>query len=413
MLETDAKTGRCSTHIDDKGVVVTQPDRSASQITEIVLTGGPCSGKTTSLSYLQQKLSDYGFRVLICPEVPTFVILGGVQDIGDLAANRRELFFDVERHILGMQRGLRTQYLALAEEFARQGERVVILYDRGESDIASYMTPEEFEAILEEKRLSWFDVRDSYDAVLHLVTIAKDKPEYYTTDNNEARRESVEEAVALDERTLAAWIGTPHLKIIDNNGATFEDKIRKAFQAATRAIGIPVPLEIERKFLLAAAPDFSMPELAHAQAFEIEQTYLVTTDPDAEVRVRKRTGKGGSVSYYRTEKIKRTATTREEREAIITPREYLKLLESKDTSREPIVKTRYTFVYDNQHFELDVFHGRLAGIVTLEVELTEEQEQLSLPPFLQIVREVTDEGSYSNSRLASLSDDEIAQLVAG
>lgn len=38
---------------------------------EIVVTGGPCAGKTTGLSYVQQKLMDRGWRPFIVPEVAT------------------------------------------------------------------------------------------------------------------------------------------------------------------------------------------------------------------------------------------------------------------------------------------------------------------------------------------------------
>lgn len=46
--------------------------------TEIVLTGGPCAGKTTALSYISEKLMDKGFRVFIVPEVATMLINGGI-----------------------------------------------------------------------------------------------------------------------------------------------------------------------------------------------------------------------------------------------------------------------------------------------------------------------------------------------
>ena len=43
---------------------------------EIVLTGGPCSGKTTAHAYLREKLMDFGWRVFFVPESATMIIGG-------------------------------------------------------------------------------------------------------------------------------------------------------------------------------------------------------------------------------------------------------------------------------------------------------------------------------------------------
>ncbi len=46
---------------------------------KIVLTGGPGAGKTTSLSYLYDKLSDLGFRVIMIPEAARMVLSSGIK----------------------------------------------------------------------------------------------------------------------------------------------------------------------------------------------------------------------------------------------------------------------------------------------------------------------------------------------
>jgi predicted ATPase len=45
---------------------------------DIVMTGGPCGGKTSTLAYLRDELANRGFHVLVCPEVATTVISGGI-----------------------------------------------------------------------------------------------------------------------------------------------------------------------------------------------------------------------------------------------------------------------------------------------------------------------------------------------
>lgn len=368
-------------------------------VTEIVITGGPCGGKTTCLAYLQQRLSEYGFRVLVAPETATILITGGVHDMVDLAMNDQDMYFEVQRELVGMQRAIRDQFRRLANAFARErGERVVILFDRGEADDAAYISPSEWEALLAEERLTWFDVRDSYDAVIHMTTVAKGKPELYTTENNAARQESVEQAVEMDDRTLAGWVGHPHLRIIDNEpDGGFDGKLRRALAAATRAVGVPAPVEIERKFLLAPAPELEL--LPNARRFEIEQTYLLSADPDKEIRVRRRADEHGNSTFYRTEKVRLTAAVREEVERIISAREYLRLLSQADPERKAVSKTRFCFAYAAQQFELDVYHD--LELAVLEAELTDEADRLELPPFLTIEREITGDPEFSNATIAA------------
>lgn len=40
-------------------------------IHKIVLTGGPCGGKSTGLSKIEQELTEKGYKVFIVPETAT------------------------------------------------------------------------------------------------------------------------------------------------------------------------------------------------------------------------------------------------------------------------------------------------------------------------------------------------------
>lgn len=48
------------------------------EISKIVITGGPCAGKSTAMSWIQNALSRMGYRVLFVPETATELISGGV-----------------------------------------------------------------------------------------------------------------------------------------------------------------------------------------------------------------------------------------------------------------------------------------------------------------------------------------------
>ena len=49
-------------------------------------------------------------------------------------------------------------------------------------------------------------------------------------------------------------------------------------------------------------------------------------------------------------------------------------------------------------WEIDVFEGKNKGIIIAEIELESEEEEFSLPPFVE--KEVTDDKRYSNHNLA-------------
>ena len=48
-----------------------------SSITRIAITGGPCAGKTTGISIIEQELSEKGYRVFVVPEAATLFINSG------------------------------------------------------------------------------------------------------------------------------------------------------------------------------------------------------------------------------------------------------------------------------------------------------------------------------------------------
>lgn len=65
--------------------------------------------------------------------------------------------------------------------------------------------------------LSEREVRDArYDCVVHLVTAADGAAEFYSTANNAARHEDVDEARAVDRRIRQVWLGSPNFVVVHN-----------------------------------------------------------------------------------------------------------------------------------------------------------------------------------------------------
>lgn len=195
---------------------------------------------------------------------------------------------------------------------------------------------------------------------------------------------------------LNCWVGHQHIVTI--SGDTADYKLERFAKVFRHICGIPAPLEIERKFLI-KYPDISELEaMDNCCAVGISQTYLDI--PDANVRLRKRTV-DGVCTHIRTEKSKLTDITRVETESVISDEEYEKLMTYKHPHMDTIDKTRYCLMYNGSYLEIDVFPF-WNDKAYLEAELISEDESVDLPPFIEVIKEVTTDKRYTNKSLAQL-----------
>ena len=357
------------------------------KITKIVLTGGPCAGKTTALARIIQYYTDRGYTVYAQPEAATLFNQAGVNFLTD----DKELFFESEKQLLSFQLHTEECFLKLAE---RSDKPVIIVYDRGVKDIAAYMSSDMWQALLDEMGLNEVQVRDRrYDAVLHLCTAAKGAAEFYTCENNSSRTENIEQAIVLDDKIIKAWTGHPHLRVIPNS-STFEYKLNAVIGEISAILGIPEPIEMERKFLVDVVGD-----IPGSREVEIFQTYLMERNSE-ESRLRKR-GEKGHYAYFLTTKKYVTSNQRIEVERQIKPSVYVNLMNSANPDKQTIHKLRRCFVWDNRYYELDTFVSPKLPHCMLEIEGVAEGEALSFPPFLKVIEEVTDKTEYYNSNIAN------------
>lgn len=181
------------------------------EIKKIVLTGGPCAGKTTSLKKIKEYFEREKIKYLVVPETATEFDLNGLKFV-----KNERLIRDFQKLILESQITKEKIVENYAKEFFKDEEICVIIYDRGTIDNKAYLKNQyEFDNILYEKNLLELELLDKYDLVLDLISLAVCKKELYKT--TETRKESPEEAIILDKKTSTAWIGHRNLKIINSN----------------------------------------------------------------------------------------------------------------------------------------------------------------------------------------------------
>ena len=361
------------------------------EITKIVITGGPCAGKSTALSWIQDAFSQMGYAVLFVPETATELITAGIAPwtCGSVEAYQLcQTRLQIEKEKVFVQ---------AAQTMC--ADKVLIVCDRGTIDSKAYMTESEFARTLEALGTNEIELRDHYDAVFHLVTAAKGAEDYYTTANNSARTETAQEAAVLDDKLIAAWTGHPHLRVIDNS-SSFEMKMKRLLAEISSFLGEPEPFEIERKFLI-EYPDIAwLQSLPNCRRIEIIQTYLNAPKGD-EVRVRQR-GSDGHYVYFQTTKRRVSDVKRVEIERRLSQSEYLRLLMDADTTRRQIRKDRYCLTYANQYFEIDVYPFWTDKAIA-EIELCSEEEEIHFPEQIKVIKEVTDDDAYKNASLARIT----------
>jgi adenylate cyclase len=146
--------------------------------------------------------------------------------------------------------------------------------------------------------------------------------------------------------------------------------------------------EIERKFRLVSPPDLDRFDAGCL----IRQAYVLR---DAtELRVRQK-------GPHCTLTVKTSGgLVREEWEATVPEWVFQVLWE--EAQPHAIEKTRYSIVEGTQLLELDIYHGALAGLVTLECEFESVQsaQAFALPAWARDAVDVTDDPSYKNKNLA-------------
>jgi CYTH domain-containing protein len=143
--------------------------------------------------------------------------------------------------------------------------------------------------------------------------------------------------------------------------------------------------EIERKYLIGNL-DILRPLLVSGKA--IKQGYLFATS-EKSCRIRIKGDRG-----FLTIKIGESALVRSEYEYEIPINDAESLLQ---TCPRVLSKCRYELPVEGHTWEIDVFEGKLEGLVVAEIELTDVDERFLLPPW--VGEEVTSDPSYLNVNL--------------
>ena len=165
-------------------------------------------------------------------------------------------------------------------------------------------------------------------------------------------------------------------------------------------------VEIERKYIIELPDVKAMVQMPDYTVSEIEQIYL-DSPPHVTHRVRKRAYQG-RVVYTETKKIRIDRTSAYEDEHQISEEEYHKLALKRAADSHPLSKTRHTFNYLGQIFEIDIYPDWTRTCI-METELPSRDTMVEMPGLIHVVCEVTGDKKYSNASMSKLFPAEITK----
>ena len=142
------------------------------RVVRVVLTGGPCGGKSSCLSHLMRTACAAGYDVLVVPEAATLLFNGGVE----LPRCEAEVL-NFQQQLMRVQLASERAFTSIAE---RTGRPTIVVMDRGLLDGKGYVPSAELWAqIISRHGVDEQYLLDRYDAIVHLVTSAEGAERHY------------------------------------------------------------------------------------------------------------------------------------------------------------------------------------------------------------------------------------------
>ena len=158
-----------------------------------------------------------------------------------------------------------------------------------------------------------------------------------------------------------------------------------------------VGLEIERKYIIAMPSVATLATRSDYTESRITQIYI-SGEVGETRRVRRREYPDKTL-YFETVKRRVDSISSEERERELDRAEYDELSALILPGTSAVEKTRYTFAFRGQTFEIDVY-PQWRSTAIMETELPTREAEVEMPPFIKIIREVTGDKAYSNAAMS-------------
>lgn len=181
------------------------------KIKKICITGGTCGGKTKTFEKLKDVIGFDKYKdlkVIYIPESATELMSRGISPSNDYLGDNFQ--------IINLKNQLRREELALEAAMKMEVENILIVCDRSSYEQQVFVDSSLWNSILFELALSNEILRDSYDAVFHLVSSAVGAEMCFGFETNEYRIHSLEQAKEQELKAQELWRGCKNFRIYPN-----------------------------------------------------------------------------------------------------------------------------------------------------------------------------------------------------
>lgn len=351
-------------------------EKQEKDITKIVITGGLLSGKSFCCHEVMKHFEKVGYKVVIIPSMESILEEHGFVD----CSNYEQLL----KSRLEFEKTFNNLIQTIDES------KILVLYDGASLDIKGLCTKREFSSICSTLLVSPEEIRNSYDAVFHLKSIAKWDTSLFDKLNKDKRIDS-SLAITLDDKIIDAWIAHANYRMIDCC-ISIEDKAKKLIHEISKFLNEDERFYIEKKYLI-HIPDISyLDRLGGCSRVKMTLTYLNGSSEQCDIKLLLR-DEDGKKFYQKIIKGNNKKST-----ITLTAEEYIDELDNKMNERNPIIKYRYSFIYHSVYYKIDVFEDKDFSI--LEVDLLNDHEKVTFPSFIEVLKDVSDNPNYKNYNLS-------------
>lgn len=345
------------------------------KIIKIVLTGGPCAGKTTALDSIKKYLQENNIDAILVSETATELIKGIQKPLGESTT------YDFQSLVLRKQlskEGIAEDYI---KTILKPTGKCVIIYDRGILDNKAYLNNRgDINKLLKKHNLTEIEVLDSYDLVLDLLSLATCKRDAYNFSNI-ARMENVADAAKVDKKTSLAWIAHRNLKIIDSS-VSLEEETELIIDYIKEAIEGNQTKYIKRFIVDDNLSNYKIYNDTNSEMLYITDYFIEGIDNSYNYVISKRQH-NNDISYvysiYNVEGKKRNIIY----DKLITKEECFELLTNNKIIKKE-VKKEINF-FDNRQKYILKFYG---DYTILEMEESKQKKEFIIPSNLVITGEL-------------------------
>jgi predicted ATPase len=306
----------------------------------IVVTGGPCGGKSTVLDRLREACST---TIRVMPEFASMLLEQGAASHIEREDDASETWSEyVNRTILPAQTAVEDAHLCVA----RENGNSAVIFDRGLLDPAAYL-PGGKDDLADRHEL---DLRKRYTMIVHLESVACVSKAKYDRLRARARYDAADRAKERDYALREAYCEHPNWQFVSAEGG-----MDAVTQRVLRLVGPLTDGAVERKWRLPALTASFLQTIVSAPSESIEQHCLHTAS-DSELRVQ--SIRGGECEIASKSDDGRTRWARP------IPRSVFEMLVGR-TDHPMTLKTRYSVRDGATALEIDIY-SRPDNLITIE-----------------------------------------------